>query len=124
MTISLEWALALPRIIDNNEYNFNQFVNRVDISFHFQLVSWSQVYKLLHSLSVCKATGIDKVSAKVLKWAAPVVSESRMQIFKKSTVSHVIPNEWKVARVNAIHKKQFSANFNSTSTKHDRKRRC
>ena len=39
MTISLEWALALPRIIDNNEYNFNQFVNRVDISFHFQLVS-------------------------------------------------------------------------------------
>ena len=43
-------------------------------------VSSSQVYNLLNSLIVCKATGIDKVSAKVLKWLAPVVSESRMQI--------------------------------------------
>ena len=40
-----------------------------------------------------------------MKWAAPVVSESVMQIFNRSIVSHVFPNEWKVARVNALHKK-------------------
>ena len=45
------------------------------------------------------------MSAKVLKWAAPVVSESLMQIFNRSIVSHVFPTEWKVARVNALHKK-------------------
>ena len=89
----------------NNECNYSQFVNRVDGSFHFHPVSLSQVYKLLNSLSVCKASGIDKISAKVLKWAAPVVSESLMQIFNRSIVSHVFPNEWKVARVNALHKK-------------------
>ena len=66
--------------IDCNECNYSQFVNRVDTNFLFHPVSSSQVYNLLNSLIVCKATGIDKVSAKVLKWAAPVVSESLMQI--------------------------------------------
>ena len=67
---------SLAENIDNNECNYSQFFNRVDGSFHFQPVSLSQVYKLFNSLSVCKASGIDKISAKVLKWAAPVVSES------------------------------------------------
>ena len=58
---------SLAENIDNNECNYSQFVNRVDGSFHFQPVSLSQVYKLLNSLSVCKASGIDKISAKVLK---------------------------------------------------------
>ena len=75
--------------IDNSECNYSQVVNRVDGIFHFQPVSSSQFYKLLNSLSVCKASGIDKISAKVFKWAAPVVSESLMQIFNRSIVSHV-----------------------------------
>ena len=66
--------------IDINEGNYSQFVNRVDSNFLFHPVSSSQVYNLLNSLIVCKATGIGKVSTKVLRWAAPVVSESLMQI--------------------------------------------
>ena len=96
---------SLAENIDNNECNYSQFVNRVDSSFHFQPVSSSQVYKLLNSLSICKASRIDKISAKVLKWAPPVVSESLMQIFNRSILSHVFPNEWKVTRVNALQKK-------------------
>ena len=48
---------------------------------------------------------IDKISAKVLKWAGPVFFKSLMQIFNWSVVSHVFPTEWKVARLNALHKK-------------------
>ena len=66
-----------------NVTTVSQFVNRVDSIFHFQPVSSYQVYKLLNSLSVCKASGIDKISAKGLKWAAPVASESLMQIFNR-----------------------------------------
>ena len=58
---------SLAEDIGNNECNYSQFVKRVDGIFHFQPVSSSQVYKLLYSLSVCKASGIDKISAKVLK---------------------------------------------------------
>ena len=53
--------------IDSNECSYSQFVNGVDSNFLFHTVSSSQVYNLLNSLIVCKATGIDKVSAKVLK---------------------------------------------------------
>ena len=90
MTISLALALALPRILITVNVTT---CNRVDGIFHFQSVSSSQVYKLLNSLFACKASGIDKISAKVLKWAAPVVSESLLQIFNRSIVSHVFPNE-------------------------------
>ena len=71
---------SLAENIDSNECNYSQFVNSVDSNFLFRPVSSSQVYNLLNSLIVCKATGIDKVSAKVLKWAAPFFSESLMQI--------------------------------------------
>ena len=80
---------SFPGNLNNSECNYGQVVNRVDGIFQFQPVSSSQVCKLLNSLSVCKASGIDKISAKVLKWAAPVVSESLMQIFNRSIVSHV-----------------------------------
>ena len=43
-------SLAENIHVDNNECNYNQFVNRVDSSFHSQPVSSSQVYKLLNSL--------------------------------------------------------------------------
>ena len=58
---------SLAENIDCNECNYSQFVNRVDTNFPFHPVSSSQVYNLLSSLIVCKATGIDKVSAKVFK---------------------------------------------------------
>ena len=61
LTCSNAWYCNMDRGL------YSQFVNRVDGIFHFQPVSSSQVYKLLNSLSVCKASGIDKISAKVLK---------------------------------------------------------
>ena len=45
------------------------------------------------------------MSAKVLKLAVPVVPESLTQIFNKLLVPHVFPTEWKVAQVNALHKR-------------------
>ena len=96
---------SLAENIDNNKCDYSQFDHRVDRSFHFQPVSSSQVYKFLNSLPVCKATGIDKISTKGLKLAVPVVSESLAQIFNKLLVSHVFPTKWKVAQVNALHKR-------------------
>ena len=46
---------SLAENIDSNEYNYSQFVNRVDSNFLFHPVSSSQVYNLLNSLIVCKA---------------------------------------------------------------------
>ena len=97
-----------PRLaanIDNSEFSYTEYVNRAESRFQFDPVDASQVYKLLQSLSISKATGIDRIPAKVLRLAAPVISWSLASIFNTSIASKTFPIEWKVARVSALHKK-------------------
>ena len=65
----------------------------------FQPVTVSHVSHLLHGLSNNKATGIDKISSKIIKLAAPVISDSLTFIFNQAITLSSFPNEWKVARV-------------------------
>ena len=59
---------------------------------HFSLLlSVVSVY-LLNGLSGNKATGIDKISCKIIKIAVPAISDSL-------TLISSFPNEWKIARV-------------------------
>ena len=57
------------------------------------------VYNLLSGLSSNKATGIDKISSKIIKIAAPVISDSLTQIFNQSIAQFFFSDEWKIARV-------------------------
>ena len=43
--------------------------------FIFQPVNVATVYRLITKLTISKATGIDEISAKVLKAAAPAIAE-------------------------------------------------
>ena len=74
--------------------------------FTFQPVNVATVYRLITKLNISKATGIDEISAKVLKAAAPAVAEPLTRIFNMSIVSDKFPAEWKVARVTPIFKKR------------------
>ena len=55
--------------------------------FKFQIVDPSKVFNLLHSFSVCKATGIDKIPVKVLKIAAPIITELLTNIFNSAIIN-------------------------------------
>ncbi|EDO31022.1 predicted protein, partial [Nematostella vectensis] len=71
----------------------------------FKLVSNTKVLKLLGCLSNAKATGIDKISGKILKCAAHAISPSLTYIFNNSIISNCFPDEWKMARVLPLFKK-------------------
>ena len=58
-----------------------------------------KVYNLINNLSTSKATGIDKISAKVLRAAASAIAPSLTEIFNMSIVSNRFPSDWKTARV-------------------------
>jgi hypothetical protein len=65
-----------------------------------------QVYRLItkHRLIVTKlptskATGVDKISTKVLQAAASVVAQPLTNIFNKSIALGQFPSKWKAARV-------------------------
>ena len=91
--------------IDSSSYNFETHVKNAKSEFAaFQHVTVSHVSRLLHGLSSNKATGIDKISCKIIKLAAPVISDSLTLIFNRAIALSAFPDEWKVARVIRLYK--------------------
>jgi hypothetical protein len=68
------------------------------------LTTPSAVFKLLSSLQEGKAMGLDEISAKLLKCAASVISDSLCNLFNCSIATGVFPDDWKIAKVKPLHK--------------------
>ena len=62
---------SLAETISNeNNGSFQDFINKQDSEFSFRPVNVAMVYNPINNLSTSKATGLDKISAKVLRIAA------------------------------------------------------
>ncbi|CAB4024457.1 Hypothetical predicted protein, partial [Paramuricea clavata] len=94
----------IAKNIDNGDRNFKDYITTTTSSFNFQTVSESNVYRLLLSLNPRKSTGIDKIPAKIIRIAAPVITNSLTKIFNMAIISSTVPFEWKIARVTPIFK--------------------
>ena len=75
-----------------------------DHEFSFTRVEEEEVLKLLRGLDVNKAVGVDAISAKLLRIAAPGISASLASLFNHSLESGQIPQEWKSANVTPVPK--------------------
>ena len=75
------------------------YLTKHSASFQFKNISPSKVLKLLSSVKIAKATGLDKISNKILKLAAPVIYKSLTDLFNFSIASGEFPSDWKVAKV-------------------------
>ena len=60
--------------------------------------------KQIQSLCSAKATGSDKISARLLKTAAPQISDSLCYVINMSLKYGAVPKEWKHARVMPLYK--------------------
>jgi hypothetical protein len=94
----------IAKNIDNGDRNLKDYITTTISSFNFQTVSESHVYRLLLSLNPGKSTGIDKIPAKIIRIAAPVITNSLTKIFNMAIISVTVPFEWKIARVTPIFK--------------------
>ena len=75
--------------------SIKDYIKNVNSDFTaFKPVTITQICSLLSQLSGSKATGLDKISNKIIKNAAPIISDSLTYIFNQA-----INNEWKIARV-------------------------
>ena len=66
--------------------------------------SRASVLELPNGVNARKATGIDKISNRVLKIAAPVIYGSLTDVFNLSIASNVFPSDWKVAKISPVFK--------------------
>ena len=84
-----------------SDVTFDQFFSPTQsVMSRFRLASANKVFKLLNGLSRTKATGLDKISSKVLKAAASTIAPSLTYI-----LTCCFPFDWKMARLLPVYKK-------------------
>ena len=93
-------ASNLPAQITNAE----DYLKREPSSFEFAEIESSRVLKLLSKLGLPKATGLDQISNKVLKLAAPVIYKQLTELFNLSLKSGEYPDDWKLVKVSPVFK--------------------
>ena len=112
-------GLTLANSMADSSVSFEQFVKPTQSKMlRFKLVPYSKVLNLLNSQSKSKATGLDKISGKILKAAACSIASSLTYIFNHALISCHFPSEWKVARLLPLFKKgprNFAENYRPIS---------
>jgi hypothetical protein len=83
--------------ISNPYPNFNQ-------TFNFKPINVDYTLKELQTLKSSKATGLDNVSARLLRDAAAIVADLLTKIMNLSLKTGIVPSAWKEARVSPIYK--------------------
>ena len=85
---------TLANSMADSSVSFEQFVKPTQSKMlRFKLVPYSKVLGLLNSLSKSKATGLDKISGKILKAAACSIASSLTYIFNHALISCHFPSE-------------------------------
>jgi len=74
-------------------------------TFEFQLTDLETVSKIISKIDVKKATGVDNVSAKLLKAGTPVLIHHILNLINCSIISSVFPDSLKLAQVAPLFKK-------------------
>ena len=92
---------------------FTNYILPLPHVFSLTKTSNDIVLKLIQSLPLNKASGLDGISAKLLKEAGPIVSASLTYIINRSLTTGIFPNDWKVARVTPIYKDDIKTNPNN-----------
>jgi hypothetical protein len=103
-------AKRLRSSLPNITFNFDQLIYFVksrkdpEASFAIPSITKIQVVDSLLKINPHKATGIDKISASLLRIAAPVIAPSVMRLINHSFKTGVFPQRWKTAKVTPLFK--------------------
>ena len=81
--------------------------------FRLSEVSETEVLKKLSNLDAGKATGPDRISARLLRMVALSIAQSITSLFNPSLTTGQFPSEWKEANITPVPKPGGKRDFNS-----------
>ena len=84
-----------------------------DCTFQLKTTSISKVTSLLSKLCKSKSTGLDKISASLLRECADLIAAPLCTIFNQSIVSGIFPDEWKFSKVIPLFKQGERSDLNN-----------
>ena len=110
-SIGLKLINAIQQNGDTPSYL--DYVMGTEHRFELKTTDCSTVFSLLSKLCKSKATGLDKISARLLRECADLVASSLCAIFNRSIVSGVFPTEWKSTKVIPLFKQGERSDLNN-----------
>ena len=98
---------------EDNSSHLDYLAETGHCTFELKPTSVLMVLVLLSRLCKSKSTGLDKISAKLLRECADLIAESLCTIFNQSTVSEIFPDEWKLLKVVPLFKQGNRSDLNN-----------
>ena len=111
-TVGPRLANEIPPVANNNS-SYTNNINVNNNKFSFSLINCSIVFLHLNKLSRSRATGPDNIFAKIIRECADLISVSLCDLFNKSLVSGIFPNDLKCARVTLLFKQGEPSDLNN-----------
>ena len=85
-------APSLASKIQNTSNNFTDYITPTEQIFLLAEVSCQEVFNLIQKILGNKASGLDNISARLLKEASPIVTRSLTFIITLSITTGIFPN--------------------------------
>ena len=85
----------------------NEYIRTIipeNVSFRIPLMKYCELISIVNSLDVTKVTGLDGITARILKSAATIVCPTLLKIINSSFKTGVFPDSLKLAKILPIHK--------------------
>ena len=108
-----------PRLslnIDSPDGNvYQMYVTSTDQFFQLRPTAVNKVFSLLNKLNKSRATGLDKISARLIRKCADLICIPICDIFNQSISLGIFPDDWKCARVTLLFKQGDREDLNKLS---------
>ena len=97
----------------NGDKSCLEYLNITDQRFCFTPTNSSQVFSLLNKLNKSKVTGLDKISAGLIRECADLICISICKIFNCSLTTGIFPDNWQCVKVTSLFKQGSSSDMNN-----------
>jgi hypothetical protein len=110
-TIGPKLASDIP--VSSSHTSYTDYLINNDKRFQFKQTNNDQVFSVLSKLCKSKVTGLDQISARLVRECADLISSSITNIFNLSLTLGTFPEDWKCAKVTPIFKQGTQNEMNN-----------
>lgn len=97
-------ASSISQGTSNSNSDFSKYVNKAESTFNLMEITPDVILDIIKAMSPKNATGLDNVSCRFLKDAAPIICQPLAVIFNKSVETGIFPSGLKLAKVTPVFK--------------------
>lgn len=112
-TFNTHFATFGPKLANEIKSGTNAYVKGTEERFVLNNINPSKVFLLLSKLCKSKATGLDKISARLLCESADLIANSLCSTFNRSINSGVFSDDWKCSKVIPLFKQVARSDLNN-----------